>query len=865
MKFATLYILILLSCSYTIGQELNFKQFSVNQGLPSSQVYGMYQAKNGYMWFATDRGLARYNGYEFEVFGVDTGLPGNVILNLFPQKNGDIWFSTINNQVFYYKQDINEFEIYPYNHLIKEQSKPPSVTKIECIYVNKNSSVHLAFTGKKNINEMIISSNGKLLKVAKNQISDQKDNIYINYKKNTGETPYFFFNNIKDNSKEFQVKINNYETLKATYLKKNNVCAFIINGSVVIVNSNGTIVSKIKTNSMPLNVVAIDESHIMIGYRFGGAVIVDSFGKTTSRYLKDKSITNMLIDHQGGYWFSSLNSGVYYLKNPNLKLLKHPHNLSVSVNSLAKNDNNELYIGYDNGDVVKLNKEHKTSFVFHQIDNKSAKVSYSINKKLLYFFSNDLYLSKGNMISKIIYEKRVFVRKISEEQKEGIIISTDKGVLINKKNAFDKLINTEKVMRDASFWNGKIYFATTSGLYSNYNDSIQKITYKNQSLNFRIEDIDVNPWNNKLYVATLGKGLFVLNDNNATNFTKKDGLLSNIINEVYIENEQTTWLATNGGLNNVVFNNSNSSIETLYSLDSNNGLVNNEVRDVEIIGDTIWIATKGGLMYTNKTFFNEEQNKDEHFLNIKEIKVNDNLVDFKDLKSLSYNNNYINFFVEDVSFKEDNNLTYYYSLKGLSNKWYETKNRNIRFSSLSYGDYTFKITTCSKKDKCTKHIVEQFISISPPFWKTWWFRSLTILFITTIIYVFFKVRILSYNRNITRELIRLIIKRITKKEHYLFFREAGQEVKIKSKEIIYIKSSGNYVDIITINEQFTIRKKLSEFISITPDPLEYLRVHRMYIVRLDNIRSKSKSKIIMLDSMEIPVGRTYINQLEKIQ
>ena len=56
--------------SLSHAQSYIYKNFDVDDGLPSSQVYDIYQDKYGYIWLATDKGIARYNGYEFENFTI---------------------------------------------------------------------------------------------------------------------------------------------------------------------------------------------------------------------------------------------------------------------------------------------------------------------------------------------------------------------------------------------------------------------------------------------------------------------------------------------------------------------------------------------------------------------------------------------------------------------------------------------------------------------------------------------------------------------------------------------------------------------------------------------------------------------------
>src|SRR5690606_14436609 len=112
-------------------------------------------------------------------------------------------------------------------------------------------------------------------------------------------------------------------------------------------------------------------------------------------------------------------------------------------------------------------------------------------------------------------------------------------------------------------------------------------------------------------------------------------------------------------------------------------------------------------------------------------------------------------------------------------------------------------------------------------------------------------------------LLRLLMKKIKRKEKYYAFKEAGKEIRIKTDTILYVKSSGNYIDLKTENKTYTIRCKIGDFISSTPDPLEYLRIHRSYIIRIDKVESKSKTYIVIKDE-KLPVSNSYEIEIEKL-
>ena len=249
-------------------------------------------------------------------------------------------------------------------------------------------------------------------------------------------------------------------------------------------------------------------------------------------------------------------------------------------------------------------------------------------------------------------------------------------------------------------------------------------------------------------------------------------------------------------------------------------------------------------------------------LSIENITVNNQKNDKKSLK-LKYNQNNIGFNLQAISHKNSSNITYYYRLKEIDTTWSITKNRTINFSSLSPGNYTFE-AKANVFNNSNNFVVSYRFKIQPPFWQSWWFYLLSFIVFVSLVYLFFKIRVLTYNKDVFRELIRLLIKRLKRKEQTYKFRSNGEDFKIPTHEILYINSQGNYLDIITDKKSYTIRCKIGDFINTTPDSLEYLRVHRSYVVRIDQVTSKGKNWV-MIKENKIPVGETYLEELEKIQ
>ena len=211
-----------------------------------------------------------------------------------------------------------------------------------------------------------------------------------------------------------------------------------------------------------------------------------------------------------------------------------------------------------------------------------------------------------------------------------------------------------------------------------------------------------------------------------------------------LKNEQTVWVCTDSGLNKISLT---SEGYTITGLSIDDGLINNEIASIEMVEDTLWVGTKKGLCFFPKNIIDRDSNA-VNFLKIKKLTVNNK--DFNTASFLKFNHdeNNIEFLIEGISFYEPS-IHYSYQLEGLNDFWYTTTNRNIIFPSLPPGKYTFKVKACNKNNRCSDTIKTYSFKVRLPFWQTWWFNGLILLAIAALIYVFFKVKILTCNKDIT--------------------------------------------------------------------------------------------------------------------
>ena len=80
------------------GNDIRFRRLSTGTGLSQTRVSQIVQDNQGFLWFGTQYGLNRYDGYQFKVFkhepGHEQSLSGVYIYSLFKDRTGTLWIGT---------------------------------------------------------------------------------------------------------------------------------------------------------------------------------------------------------------------------------------------------------------------------------------------------------------------------------------------------------------------------------------------------------------------------------------------------------------------------------------------------------------------------------------------------------------------------------------------------------------------------------------------------------------------------------------------------------------------------------------------------------------------------------------------------
>jgi class 3 adenylate cyclase/ligand-binding sensor domain-containing protein len=114
---------------------------------------------------------------------------------------------------------------------------------------------------------------------------------------------------------------------------------------------------------------------------------------------------------------------------------------------------------------------------------------------------------------------------------------------------------------------------------------------------------------------------------------------------------------------------------------------------------------------------------------------------------LKYNQNNITFNFAAIDYREPETIKYFYMLEGYDREWQEVtekKEKSSYYYNLPQDRYVYRVKAFNRDGtKAEKAIT---IRINPPWWETWWFRTLAGIFLVASLYAIYRWRTASLRR-----------------------------------------------------------------------------------------------------------------------
>ena len=106
-------------CSGLVPRNIQFSTLTIADGLSQAAVNSIAQDQHGFMWFGTQEGLNRYDGYEFTTYYHDPAEPSSLshdwVWTVFVDNAGHLWIGTDGGGLSRYEPDSNSFTHFRHN------------------------------------------------------------------------------------------------------------------------------------------------------------------------------------------------------------------------------------------------------------------------------------------------------------------------------------------------------------------------------------------------------------------------------------------------------------------------------------------------------------------------------------------------------------------------------------------------------------------------------------------------------------------------------------------------------------------------------------------------------------------------------
>ncbi|MFN0187762.1 MAG: sensor histidine kinase [Bacteroidia bacterium] len=767
-----------MSMSLSLAAQLPqpvLRQFTTLDGLPSSQIYQVIEDRKGYLWFATDHGVARYNGYEFKVFSSAEGLSDNTVFKLFIDSKERMWMQTFSGQLFFIENEV--VKPFAFNALAKKivgNSIPLGffVDSLENVYFscNYNGEYFIDKKGKEHLELKFIKSHPF------NQIF--VDEIEVGRLLTSGNKlfipslpTYLYVRKYKGNYDSLFVDVNYSGQLFAKYLRDGRM---IISLSKYLFEYKDGQLHLLNEFPGPITYLYEGKNDELWVSSYNGLLKVSTQDwKIINVYLEKEFISSIVLDFESGLWVTTVNSGVFYFNDAGVnEYILNPDSFQEAL-CLAKGKN-IIYAGFWNGVVAEFNplgfkattlsnKEKYVNAMFYDEEENRLLISmeppgYLSNGKYHHFASDGTNSLKGDFI-------RLRNGDMLNASINGLYKLKDDSVFLWASLKQRANCVTERP-------DGKFILGTNSGVYLLNDQGAILNLFHPIFKDTRVDDIEKR--DDQYFFATRGKGLVIVVGDSAYKVDESDGLCNNIIHRI-TQGENSIWCASYNGASKVTIESFSPFRFTVSSIGYNEGLSDNEINDIAVLNDTVWVATKKSILFFDgRSSFVNSTPPVFHFTS---FKVNNVDVSLDKIGSLDHGANNISIGFEALSYKSYGNIKYRYWLVNEADTFESvTSSRHVEFLSLKPGNYIFSVLVKNSSGTWTVAKESLKFTILTPFWQQWWFRLVVLFSIILLAFYFMRLRIARVREqerlrtDFNKQLVMLEIKalRAQMNPHFIF-------------------------------------------------------------------------------------------------
>jgi len=746
-----------------LAQNNQLRSFSIENGLPQSQVYDIIQDEIGYLWLGTQGGgICSFDGNTFEIWNEKNGLLSNYINALY-SKNDSLFIGTDVGLSVKVKNKFYNFKSPKINRFFRVDNILLLATQ-EGMYTY-NSSQKLK---KLNVNAEIDNN-------AVNDFVFDGVSYWIATNKGLWKTE-----NIFDTEQFAKIETENFTAL--AYDDKQVFAATFIHGISIFDTSDISepflLRSPQRINSMSMH----QNNELWIATDNNGITIIDNKTYTKKRQItKDNglqvsNVRKIFTDNQSNIWIATSGAGLYKyfqnnfqhfddesgLKGNRVHAVHKTKNgvwISSSEAGLSKIDDLGIYHvdsieGFSNVKIKTIASDEKDN-IWAGSDGKGILLRITKEVDSIAIDRSDSLPVVTNRIPKTVTQNLIFntetglpsnwILKLIPEQNtiwlatysNGIVKATYDAINYDLKidNVFGKNYGIDDLsLTDISLdHKNRLWYATKNGRLGYIEDDIH--TFLGPVLEDNTAIRTLLFYQKKLYIGTAGKGIWYTDlKNNKPVFKPLQGdkkIDSKNIYQLIFDDLGYLWVGTERGVDKIQLN-PNNEIEDIYHFGRNDGFLGIETCLNAIDKDeqgNIWFGTLYGLTKYTPSIDSKATVKPK--ISFNDIQVAYKSLDSIHLKTWTNSNKVLrleptqtqlSFSYRTIDLDHPNQVEYRSKLN--SNEWSPwSKEDKQNFAGLQYGSHQFTVQSRNYRWQESDPIRFNFF-INTPLYKKAWFQWL---------------------------------------------------------------------------------------------------------------------------------------------
>lgn len=609
-------------------QHLSFEHVSVQDGLSQSTVNVIFQDSRGFLWFGTEDGLNRYDGYDFKVFKYDetdsTSLSQNLIWAICEDTQGYLWIGTDGGGVCRYDPETETFTRFAH---VEGDSASLNSNIAQTLFVDSQGTLWVGTWGGGLNRYSPVSRSFDHFKYEEgNAHSLSRDQIWTIF---------------EDSRHNLWIGTDG-GGVSVLKLQEDTPTRPALRFTHYLTDSTGT-------QTLPgKSAVTICEDRlgkIWLGTYYSGVFQFDPETETFVQYthregqansLAEDAVWKILEDRQGVLWFGTFSSGLDYLERRNRRFVHVRSNPSDAqslsaddIRSLYEDRSGVLWVGTMVGGLNKIDRKPPKFFHVQNIPDEPNSLANNFVFTVCEDSKGDVWIGTyGGGLDRYTPKTGRFrhyrhepnranslssdqVRVIFEDSRNDIWVGTYFGGLnryVRQTDSFVRYMyhegeegglsheNIRAIFEDR---NGVLWVGTNGGGINRFDRKRNRfVAYHPDDVNGEyVLTIDQGP-DGLLWVGTYGGGLLKF-DLRTQKFTayKHDvenpsSLSNDVVTEIFFDRKNRMWVGTfGGGLNR--FNRADGTARRFSEKD---GLGGNLICGIlEDDHGFLWVATNRGI------------------------------------------------------------------------------------------------------------------------------------------------------------------------------------------------------------------------------------------------------------------------------